>query len=145
MSINSIIQDEASGRTVKVGRDRALAVGPADFSRAFNALLDVDDVPVNIIPARSNESFCVTGIMLTGNKDISTVVDAVVTVYEAIDETTATSTNDILIVPIARSSQTILNGLSLIADDGKYINAVTTDDDVFVTILGFYINGSGAA
>jgi hypothetical protein len=141
MGISSHIEDQSNGRTVKVVAGGALAVAPAHPSQAFNGELATDDVVVNIVPAKAANVFCITGILLTGDKGISTSIDATVSIYVGDSETTAAidSIGDILVVPVARSSARDITGILVEAPEGKWINAVTSDDNVFVTILGYYI------
>ena len=133
------VTDTTNGRTVRVTKGGSLAVGPIAPSDTFNATLGVDDTAVSIVPARSGQAFCITGIILTGNKNISTGTDAVVTIYEATHDDLSTSLNDLFIIPIARSSQTVINGILIEGRTGHEIMGKTTDDDVLVTILGFYL------
>jgi len=133
-----VITDPDTGRTVGMSTSHALAVGPAKPSTSFNATFGVDDTPVEIVPGKC-EAFCITGIILTGNKNISTSVDATVTIYQATADDLTTSLADILIVPIARSSQTALTNILLEVPAGYYIMGKTSDDDVLATILGFYV------
>ncbi len=140
MPVSSVIIDSRTGKSVKVGLDRALAVGPSSPSLPFNAELAVDDVPVNIVPAVGNSIFCMTGIVLTGDKNISTTVDATVSIYTSDTNVSAVALTTLLAVPVQRSGQLALTNILIEAEEGKYINGVTSDDNVFVTILGFYIS-----
>ena len=144
MATPTVITDESNGNTVKLVMGNALAVGPSDPSKAFNAELAVDDTAINIVPAVADKLFCITGIILTGNKNISTSVDAVVTIYESDTATPAAGPIaplvTIMTIPVARSGQIVLTGITLTTETGRYINGITTDDDVFVTILGYYLD-----
>lgn len=139
MSTPTFIIDTKTGRSAKVTSSRGLAVSPPQASLAYNATLEVDDIVANIVPGKGGEIFCITGIVLTGNKNISTTVDAVVDIYEANSPTSATVITTLLTIPVARSSQTVLTSILLETSEGSYINGKTSDDDVLVTILGFYI------
>ena len=139
MSLPVSIIDTDTGITARTTKGGSLAVGPISPSDTFNATLGVDNTPVEIVPARGKESFCITGIIMTGNKNIATGTDAVVTIYEATHADTATSVNDLFIIPIARSSQSIITDILIEGMVGHVIMGKTTDDDVLVTILGFYL------
>lgn len=139
MSTPTILVDSASGLTGKITKGNALAVGPAFPSKAYNATLGTDDVPVEIVKAKSAKVFYITGIILTGNKNISGTVDAVVELFEATADDQTVSQNDILVIPVGKSAQTVITGLVLEVDEGRFIMAKTSDDDVLVTILGYYV------
>ncbi len=139
MSVEFSLVDPSTGMTAKVGLDNALAVSPSQSSKTHNATLDVDATPVEIVAAKGGFIFCITGIILTGNKGISTSVDALVDIYTSTDSASATAVTTILSIPIARSSQTVITGVLLETEAGHFINGKTSDDDVLVTILGFYV------
>lgn len=140
MALLTLIQDDETGITARLTEFGALAVSPSKASTAFNAFLGEDDVPVNVVKADASQTFCITGMILTGNKLIDNVTDAIVTIYTTSDSTSSTQEDVILSIPIARSANIPILGILLTAPKGKFINAVTTDDDVFVTILGFFID-----
>ena len=139
MAIHSIITDELSGAHVNVGIGNALAVGPAKPSAAYNATLGVDDTPVTIVEGKGGQSFCITGIILTGNKNIATGTDATVDIFEATADDLTTSLSSILTIPVARSAQTVITGILMRIPTGRFVIGKTSDDDVFVTVLGFYV------
>jgi len=139
MSLDVRIVDPRNGKVATVARSGALAVGPSHTSLPFNAELAIDDTPVNIVPAVADTSFCITGIILTGNKNISATVDATVVIYVADDEVTATVRTEVLTIPVGKSSQIVINPILVEIEEGKWINGTTSDDDVFVTILGYYV------
>lgn len=138
MSIKTYIIDPRSSKKASVSGGGYLAVGPFHPSESFNAELGEPDVPVNILPAKTNTIFTITGIVLTGNKQVDNVVDATVTIYEATGATSAVQSKVLLEVPVARSGNLTMTALHLDASESVYINGVTDDDDIFVTILGYY-------
>ena len=141
MSLESYITDPKTGNTVKVGLGRALVVAPPAPSIAFNATLDTDDVVVNVVPAKANHSFCITGIFLTSNKNVDPNTAATVVVFTGDSETTleADALTTVLLAPLPKNAIRDYNPILIASEVGKWINAVTSDDDVFVTILGFYV------
>ena len=141
MSVSSNITDSGNGRQAKVVLGNALAINPPHPDLAFNAELGTDDVVVNIVPAKADHIFCITALLLTGNKNIDQSIDAVVEIYTADSESTAaaSSISSLFLVPVARSSSRDITGILAETPEGKWINGVTSDDDVFVTILGYYV------
>ena len=140
MSTPSNLIDSTTGFTARIDKSGYLAVGPAMPSMAFNATLGVDDTPVQIVPAKGSKSFYVTSIILTGNKNISTTVDAVVDIYTSQTTASATIATSLLSIPIGRSAQTVITGILIETEAGYFINGKTSDDDVLVTILGYYVD-----
>lgn len=145
MSIDARIIDTETGKHVRVVGGNALAVNPPYPSLSFNATLGTDDTVVNVVPAKADYVFCLTALLFTGNKNINTNVDATVQVYIGASETTTAANADraLITVPVAQSSSRDITGILLETTEGKWINAVTSDDDVFVTALGYYIKVEG--
>jgi hypothetical protein len=141
MSLEVVIIDPASGRTAEVSATGSLNIAPADASKTYNALLDVDDTPVEIVAGKADNTFYITGIVLTGNKNISTGTDAVVDIYEALAGDLTTATTTLMTMPVARSAQTVITNTLISVSPGHFIMGKTSDDDVFVTIFGFYVEG----
>jgi hypothetical protein len=80
-----------------------------------------------------------TGIFLKANRLVSNTVDATVEIYEASSADSAVVINDLITAPLSRGESLTLNPIYVKVDKDSYINARTDDDDVQVTILGFYI------
>lgn len=141
MSIESHITDQKTGDTVRVTTGGALAVGPTHPSLSFNATLGVDDTAVNIVPAKADHVFCMTGLLLTANQNVSNTASATISIYTGDSETTAVGSalTNLFSIPLGRNDARDITGILVEAEEGKWINGETTDDDVFVTVLGYYL------
>lgn len=139
MAIPAVITDESTGATAKVVMGAALAVEAPFPSDPYNAILAVDDQVYNIVPAVANKQFCITGIILTATSSVSNTTPATVVVYEASSADTSTQDKEIMTIPMLRNTARDFIGVSLLAGTAKYINATTTDDDIFITMLGYYV------
>lgn len=141
MAIDAYLTDPRTGRSVGVVTGGALAVAPIHPSLPFNAELATDDVVVNVVAAKADSVFCVTAIFLTGNKNIDQTTASTVSIYTADNETdgVADALTIMLSVPVAKNAYRPYTPVLIEAEEGKWINAVASDDDVFVTILGYYL------
>jgi hypothetical protein len=83
--------------------------------------------------------FIITGLLAAGNLAISANALATVTVYEAENFDTATEGKLLLQFGITRLQTFPIVPLNILVNEGKFINAKTDDDDVFLTIMGYYI------
>lgn len=131
------IQDGGTGQKATVAPGGELRV----ISRpdgSHNATLSIDDIPVEIVEGQRTD-FIMTGLVLTGNKNISTSVDAIVTIFEATADDLTTNLMNLLVIPVARSGQISLLGIHLHVQAGRFIMGETSDDDVLVTIFGHYL------
>jgi hypothetical protein len=141
VSIDTRIIDPKTGKGVQVVGGNALAVNPPHPSLAFNATLGTDDTAVNIVPAKAGHVFCQTALLLTANQNVSNTTNATVTVYTADAENTAKASalTTLFEISIGRNDIRDITGILVEAEEGKWINGETTDDDVIVTILGYYL------
>ena len=136
MSTPAVIQDANSGNRAIVTRYGQLVTSPIDYSRPVAKTLDVINTAYNFVEPSADQRIVITDIVITANKNVG-VNDATVTIYEASEIDATTSDNDILNLEIIKQTSLVLTGLNLIVGEGKYINAKTDDDDIFVTIM-FY-------
>jgi hypothetical protein len=96
------------------------------------------DTPVSFFAPQQGKRFIITDILLYANKNVG-VGDATVTIYESSDGP-ATATQDKILMQTEMLKQTHRDmiGLNLATQEGHWLNGVTNDDDVFVTIMGYY-------
>lgn len=141
MSIDSHITDPRNEKKARIVGGDALAVNPPYPSQSFNATLGTDSTPVNIVPAKANHVFYMTGFLLTANQNVSNTVNATVSIYTADAENTAAGSalTTLFSISIGRNDTRDITGILVEAEEGKWINGETTDDDVIVTILGYYL------
>jgi hypothetical protein len=141
MPVESNITDPQTGKSARIVAGGALAIAPPHASLSFNATLGVDDTAVNIVPAKGDHVFCLTGILLTANQNVSNTTSATIQVYtaSASDTAVADASKILFTVPLGRNDTRDITGILLETDVGQYINAETTDDDIFITVLGYYI------
>lgn len=142
MALPINIKCTRTGYEAKVSPENYLAVGPVKPSEAFSVTLDVDSTAYEIVSAKSNEYFIITDIILVGNKNINTTVDAVVTIYEANAADLTTNLKTLLSVPVPRSDNIIITGIHLKTSTAISVVGTTSDDDVLVNILGYYIDAT---
>ena len=113
-----------------------LVVAPIDYSTSVNAEMSVDDQAYNLVGPSSGQEIIVTDIILTANRNVG-VNDATVTIYIADGPDVTAEAGDILQLEMLKQSTLSLNGLNLKIPKGKWINAKTNDNTVFVTLM-FY-------
>lgn len=141
MSVDSRIVDPKTGRVAMVNMGGVLAVGPSHTSLSFNATLGTDDTAVNIVPAKADHVFCMTGLLLTANQNVSNTTSATVRIYtaDAADTAVGSALTTLFTIPLGRNDTRDITGILVEASEGKWINGETSDDDIFVTVLGYYL------
>ena len=104
----------------------------------FNELAE-DDTGYNFYIPKSNKQFIITGISAKADKQVSSTVDAIVVVYEAGDNSTTVVDKVLIQLAMIQGDSVNLLPLNIIVNEGKYVNAKTTDDDIHMSIFGYYI------
>ena len=94
----------------------------------------------NFFLPQSQKQFVITGFLAVGDQQITGNANANVIIYEAADRDTAT-VDKILIQFVVKQDQDIaMPGIRILVSAGKFVNAKTDDDDVHMTIMGYYID-----
>ena len=129
-----------SGKEAKVTSYGQLVTAPLDFSTTYNATAGTANTPVNLIVPKTGKVFIINTIMLYANQSVSNTADATVVLYEATSSTTATESKSILSTAMVRSNRVVLNNVNILVSEGVWVNLKTDDDDVYGTIIGYYVN-----
>lgn len=117
-----------------------LTVAPLAYTTIASQKLDVINTAYNFVAPRAGHKIVITDILLYANKNVG-AGDATVVVYASSEgpaSTTVTST--IFETEMLKQTSRDVVGLNLIvADEGRWINAKTDDDDVFCQIGYYYV------
>jgi len=117
-----------------------LITAPIEYSTSYVASAIADNIAVNLVTPKAARKFVITDVILTGTKAIDVNTDAIVTIFETGDLTSATVDATLIQVDVARSSSVALTGLNLITDGvAKHINIKSSDAVVNCTLMGYYI------
>jgi hypothetical protein len=140
MGIRSKIEDGNGTRQMACVTKRGqLVVGPLAFSEAYNVTLGTASLPGNIATPKANKSFIITALSLYANKNVG-INDAAVEIYEnSVGPAGATQEKIVFQTELQKNSSRDITPLNLEITTGKWLNAVTDDDDVFITVMGYYI------
>jgi len=117
-----------------------LVVAPLDFSRPATARLLVAGAVVNLIEPKQGHSIVITDIMVSTSKDLGPN-GANITVYEADTAITLTSLEDIFETEIVKNTFVPITGLNLGVPQGRFVNIVTNDANVFATVMFYRVKG----
>jgi hypothetical protein len=133
-----IVSSNGDSAGVTVTKRGQLVTSPLAFSTAYNATAGVTNTGYNLVTPVTAKQFIITSIHLYANKNVG-AGDATVVLYEASDATTATADKTIFTVEMVKQTSRDLTGLNLEVSEGKWVNVKTDDDDVFATLLGYYV------
>lgn len=124
----------------KVSSIGQLIVAPIAYDETQYMELAADNTAYNFYEPRVGKQFVISGIRARADRDVSTTVDAVVIIYEATAIDTTTVEKTLHQENLVRSESILLLPTNILVNEGKYINAKTTDDDIHMTIFGYYID-----
>lgn len=134
-----ILDGSGTGSTAKITTRGQVVTAPLEYSLAYNATAGTANVAVNVIEPINGKRFVIDSLMLYANQGVSNTADATVDVYEATSNATATISKSLVQTNMVRQDRIILQQINLIVSEGVWVNAKTTDDDVYVTIFGYYV------
>lgn len=135
-----ITDGKGKGRDAVVTSTGQLAVGPLAYNTAKFVELAEDDVGYNFFQPKAGKRFVLDGMIVFADKQVGTTTNAVVVIYEAEGgDGTATGTT-VLQFELGQNNSINLSGLNILTAEAAFINAKTSDDDVHMTLLGYYID-----
>lgn len=141
MSLNiKLIDSTGSKNGAKVTNRGQLVVSPLDYSTSYQQNLVLVDTAYNYISPLPGKRFVITDIILSANKDVSATVESTITIYESTSSTSTTASRTIYETGLIKLTQQTLVGLNLITTEGTFINGKCTDNSIFSTIMGYYID-----
>ncbi len=101
--------------------------------------LAVINTAYNFFTPRAGQQFVITGIRAKADRQVSNTDDADVVVYEASSATSTTVDKVLHQEAMIRGESITLIPINVLVTEGKFVNAKTTDDDIHMTIMGYYI------
>ena len=140
MSLPVNIEGPGPGKRVKVTNAGQMVVSPVDYDDTKFQEVGTANVAVNFYAPRPGQSFVITVIRAKADRDVSPTADATVVVFEASNDSTATVDKVLHQEAMVRAETFTLTGLNIKVTEGKWVNAKTTDDDIHMTIMGYYVD-----
>ncbi len=129
-----------NGKNVEVTPSGELVVAPLSYNKTvFNELAE-DDTAYNFYEPKTLQQFVITGFNMKADRDVSTTVDATVIIYEAESKNSTTVSKVLFQEAMVRGERTGQDNANILVNPGVWINAKTSDDDIHMTIMGYYIN-----
>ena len=124
---------------IKVTGTGAIVTSPFAYDDTKFIELAEPDTAYNFYKPKAGQQFVITGLRAKADRQVSNTVDADVVVYEADAEDETTVVKVLHQEAMIRGEAVTLNPTNILVTKGKYVNAKTTDDDIHMTIMGYYI------
>ena len=137
--ISTSISDKTTSITAKVTPQGRLVTGPLEFSTPKTITLETANTPLELLIPKTGKIIIITDLILYANKNVG-ATDATVTLYESENSATTKTSADKTVFQQEMVKQTSLplTGLNWQVSEGKFLNGVTDDDDIFVNISYYY-------
>jgi len=132
-----IIDGRGTKQRVMVTSLGQLVTAPISYDEVKTISLNVDDAGFTFYKPKAGEQFVVTAILLTADKNVTT--DCIVEIYESAAEDSNVVSGSVLSLEMLKNTGRDITGLNFVASEGVYINGKTDDNNVSVTIMGYYI------
>lgn len=131
------------GLEVAVSNIGQLVTAPWAFDETvFNELAE-PDTAYNFYRPRVEQQFVMTGIYAVADKQVSSTVSASVVVYEATAADSTVVSKVLLQTAMVVDQVQLFAPLNILVREGRFINATTTDDDIHMTITGYFLPAAG--
>lgn len=139
MALRTILTDPDNARNARLSDNNELIVREFDYSTTATVKAEVASTGYNLIAPKTGYEIIITAILLYANKSVG-AADATVDLYTSDVSGTDTTIKE-TIIQTEMPTRTIrdLTGLSLRVAAGRWVNVKTDDDDVFATVLYYYI------
>jgi hypothetical protein len=133
----------ADGNHVSVNKagEVLVASGPYDLV-VFNELAE-PNVAYNYYTPDNKKQFVITGFLAYGDKQVGSVTNSTVVIYEASAPDTTTVDRVLIQFEVGQNQSIPLPNIRVLCNYGVYINAKCDDDDVHLTLFGHYVDLSG--
>ena len=127
-----------NGIAAKVTASGQLVTAPLSFDETKFIELAEPNTAYSFYPPKPNCAFIITGFIAKADKQVSSTVDADVVIYEAATEGTTTASKVLFQVAMVEGDLIIPTPINILVSEGVYVNAKTTDDDIHMTVIGYY-------
>ena len=130
----------SNGQRVAVNDTGELLIAPGDYDLAVFKELAEPDTAYNFFKPDNNKKFVLTGFLAYADKQVSTVNNATVIIYEADAPDSTTVDKALVQFELGQNQSVPFPSLRILGNIGVYVNAKTDDDDIHMTIFGHFIN-----
>ena len=94
----------------------------------------------NFYGARPGKQFVITNLIIFADRAVSNNDNTEIVVYEATSDSTTTESKVLIHLGMGRQTVHAISGLRLLVNEGLFVNGKTDDNNVLLTILGYYVD-----
>lgn len=128
----------ANGIPVKTTENGELVTAPLHYSDPYTQDLGEVNTAYNFLPPKVGMQFVITGAVISGNRNIGNDGSNLV-VYGADSAESLTVLTDLIDVEVPKSTIHPFVVPNVVVPEGEFINGKCDDDDVKVTLYGYFV------
>ena len=135
----NLVDGTGTGNRARVTAFGQVITGPVSYNSVATQDMDVATQVYNFVIPQAGHRIVIDGLLLYANRNVG-VNDATVTIYESTGgPDSAVVSQTILNTEMAKQTRADIIGINFLCSEGSWINASTDDDDVFLTVLYYYV------
>ena len=131
------ISDPSHDRAVGVSENGELFVTPLHHNQSVHFKMDTINTAYTYASIQTGQEMHLQNILIYGNKNVG-VNDAQVTIYTSLEADSLVVKDIIMEFEVPKYGTRDLINLNLKIGSGVYLNAKTDDNDIYLTMMGFY-------
>ena len=135
------IADPTNDTAVSVSSNGELHTAPLHHNQSIHYKLDTINTAYTFADIQTGKEMHLENILIYANKGVGTN-DATVTIYTSLEADSLVVKDVIMEFEIPKYGTRDLIGLNLKLGGGVYLNAKTDDNDIFLTMMGYYSDES---
>ncbi len=140
MSVPSQICDGGGTKNfAKVTTRGQLVTAPLEFSNLIFQNLSVDDVAENFFEPIAGKRLVITDVIADASRDVG-VNGATVDIFETDAIDSEIIDKQLFQFDMPKQTDKVLTSLNVITTEGKFINAKTDDNNVLLSIGGYFVD-----
>jgi hypothetical protein len=130
-----------NGIPAKVTSSGELVTAPLSYDLSEFKELSSTGTAYSFYGPESNKRFIITGFLAVSDKNIT--ADAIVEIYEATSDTSATVEKSLTKFAITKNAVVAPTPLRILVNEGVWVNVKTDDATIYITMFGYYIDVLG--
>jgi len=131
--------DTLKRQSAKISDYGEVKVAPYAYSLPYFQNMGTANTAYNFVPPKQDQFFVITGVLMQANKNVNASTAAVVDLYEADSATDLVIDTSVFQIEMVKNDRLPLVPLNIKVTEGKFLNGKTTDDDVLMTVTGYYV------
>jgi len=141
MSVHGhLVDGRGTTSRAKVTQHGQLVTAPLHYDDTKFLEMAAAATAYNFYEPKGHKQFVITGVVAFADKEVANNSDTDIVVYEADSASNATASKVLLQFGLGSLTSLAITPLNLLVNEGVYVNGKTSDDDVHMTIMGYYID-----